>query len=346
MFEAFQLYRSWGLNDQTSQLSHFICTLSLFIIIDLATYELPIEKIISFLKKFAIWGACTLIISNIYLLYSFVTGHVVYEDLDIRVALEVTGSKETVYPFVLTSFVYAFGLYFVQKTDKYWEKLLFLFAILSIYGSLAITFHRGTLITVLAITIYFLIFSANAVQAIFKMVAIASFISLGYLIFGDILAKRGYDPIQKILETAKFTTDVHNPEWDKGRSLSQEYAIDAWQKNIWFGAGYDELLHYGLPEGVATAHNGIITSLFHRGIIGTTVLMLILILLFKYAINLWFILNKEESYQNDMMKLLAFVSLFWIITFMTQEALWEKYSFCIELLYLGLICNYYKQLSV
>lgn len=343
IFESFQLIRSWGFYDSTSQISHFICTLSLFIVIDLSTFAIPVNRVILFLKKFIIWGAFVVILSNLYLLYSFISGNVVFEDLDIRVALEVVGSKETVYPFVLTPLVYAFGLFFIQRSGPFWEKALFLFAIFSIYGGMVITFHRGTLITILLITVYFLFSSVKAVQSLAKMASMFLFLTIAYLIFGGALAQKGYDPIKKIIQTAEFTTDVDNPEWDKGRSVSQEYAIEAWKKNFWIGAGYDELLHYGLPEGIATAHNGFITSLFHRGVVGTVLLIVILFLLFKYAVLLWMGLKKSHSYQDEMMKLLVVVSFFWIIIFMTQEALWEKYSLSIEFMYLGLIFNCYKQ---
>lgn len=342
IFESFQLYRSWGLHDAASQTSRFICTLSLFIVIDLSSYTLSIEKIVSFLKKYAIAGAVVLFISNIYLLYSFFKGNTVFEDLDIRVALEVVGSKETVYSTVLTPFVYAFGLYFIQWSEKFWVRIVFLCAILSIYLSMIITFYRGTFVTILLITLYFL-FIGKFKQTVVKAVGIVALMGIVYLFFGDTLAKKGYDPIQKIEEVAKFTTDVNNPDWDKGRSVSQEYAIKAWKKNFWIGAAYDELLHYGLPLNVATAHNGFITSLFHRGVLGTLLLVLILVLLFKYSVNLWFVLNFENNHESDMIRLLVMVSFFWIISFMTQEALWEKFSLCIQYMYLGLICNIYKQ---
>lgn len=345
LFESFQLLKSWGLHDAQSQISFFLCTLSMIIVIDLSTYIIPVEKIVSFLKTYSICGAVVVIVSNLYLLYSFNSGNVVFEDLDIRVALEVVGSKETVYPFVLTPFVYAFGLYFIQRQVRLWQKILFICAILSIYGALAITFHRGTLVTILLITIYFILSSGKTKQIIIKLFWMMLLIVVSYLLLGDALAKKGYDPVVKIMETARFMIDFDNPSWDKGRSISQKYALDAWKKNLWTGAGYDELLHYGLPEDVATAHNGVITSLFHRGILGTILLLLILLILFKSAINLWLILCKENNYQNDIMKLLILVSFFWIITFMTQEALREKYSLSIQFIYLGLITNYYKQLN-
>lgn len=345
IFESFQLWRSWGLNDLSSEVSHFLCTLSLFIIVDLSFYAPSINTIISFLKKFAIWGAFTLIISNLYLLYSFISGNTIFTDSDIRVGLEVAGSKETVSQFVLVPFVYAFGLYFVfQKKAALWKKILFLCAIFSIYGALVITFGRGTLASIIIVSIYFLFSSTKPKEVILKIGAILLLIVIGYLIFDNAFAKRGYDPINKIVQIAEFATDVKNPDWDKGRSISHEYAIAAWKKNIWIGAGYNDLYHYGMPDNVATAHNGIITSLFHRGILGTLILMLILFLLFKHSIKLWFLIRKKNDHESDIIKLLIVVSFLWIITFLTQEALWEKYSLSIEFMYLGLIYNYYIQL--
>jgi O-antigen ligase len=346
VFEAIQFYRTWGTNDAASQISHFLCTLSLFVIIDMATFPIPRHRIIGFLKKFAILGAAVLLISNLYLVYSFLTGNVVYEDVqDVRVALEVKGSKETVYSTVLTPFVYAFGLFFLQHRMKRLYKILFISAIISMFAALVITFYRGTFITLLVITVYFLFASGRGSQMLKKIGSIAVLLSLGYFLFGSLLSQKGYDPIEKIVEVAKFTADTENPEWDKGRTLSQAYALHAFSKAPWTGYGYDELFNHGLPEGIATAHNGVITSLFHRGIVGTLLLMAILVLLYKYAINLWKRVKRDSTYESKMIRLLVLVSFFWIIPFMTQEALWEKFSFCVQMIYFGLILNYYKQIT-
>lgn len=347
LFETVQLYRTWGLNDAPSQISHFLCTLSLFIVIDLSTYSISQQRIVSFLRGFAVFGAFVLLFSNLYLLYSFLQGNVVYEDLDIRVALEVKGSKETVYPAVLTPYVYAYGLYFLQqKTVRPLVKLLFVAAMISIFAAIVITFHRGTFVTVLGITLYFLFASGKGLNMLKKLAVGFTVLAVCYMLFGSFLAQKGYDPVEKIAEVAKFTTDTKDEHWDKGRSLSQGYAIAAWEQRPWFGFGYDELFNHGLPDGIATAHNGVLTSLFHRGIVGTVLLMWILVLLYKYAANLWRRINREpRSYENDMMKLLVLTSVFWFIPFMTQEALWEKFSFCVQMLYFGLIINYYRQMT-
>jgi O-antigen ligase len=234
-------------------------------------------------------------------------------------------------------------LYFLQKPIKAWQKALFIAAVLSIYGSMAITFHRGTLFTVLVITLYFILSSGKVLKIVGSMAGIFVLVGVGYLLFGSTLASKGYDPIAKIMETAAFTADVSNPEWDKGRSISQGYAIAAWKKNFWLGAGYDELLHYGLPQEIATAHNGFITSLFHRGVLGTTLLILIFVILFKTAVGLWRICKRGGTEDDDMAKLLVMSAFFWIIPFLTQEALWEKYSMSVQYVYLGLITNLYKQ---
>jgi len=342
--EVVQLARSLGAMDIPTQISLFFCTLSIFIVVDLSMYSIPLDKLVPFLRRFAILGACTLIVTNGYLMYSFFTGRVVFEDLDIRVAIEVIGTKESVYSFVIIPFVYAVGLYLIQGKGKLWEKVLFFVAIFSIYGGLVITFWRGTLMMILVVTLYFIFVSSSAKQIVLKTSGLMIFIFLGYFIFGESLAEKGYDPVKKIMETAEFATDVDNPDWDKGRKAAQEFAINEWKNNFWIGAGYDALGHNtALPVNSINPHNGIITSLFHRGVLGTILLALIYILLFRNAVRCWLLLSNFHFYESEMLKLLILVSFFWLITFMTQEALWEKYSLSIEFLYLGLITNFYKQ---
>lgn len=343
VFESFQLLGSWKSTDISWQISGFLCTLNFFILIDFLTFEKDEVKITSFLKSFAVWGALVIIIINTYLLYSFIAGHVVHTDSDIRVSIDVIGQKETVSTSVLIPFVYAFGLYFIQKNSKLWEKVLFIIAILSIYVSLVYSFHRGFLFTILVITIiYFTVFSRSVKQALITLVTISLLIGVFYSMFGSLLKQKGYDPINKIIETAEFAADVNNPNWDKGRSIPREYAISAWQKNTYFGVGYNDLYNFGLPEDIGTAHNFIITSLFHKGIIGTFIYLFILFKLFNNSIKLWFI-SKENCYQNDLFKLLIIVSFFWLIPFWTQEVIWEKYSLSIQFMYLGIITNIYRQ---
>ena len=176
-----------------------------------------------------------------------------------------------------------------------------------------------------------------------KILGMALLICICYFLFGNILREKGYDPIEKLTETAQFAIDVNNADWGKGRSIPREYAIDTWKKQIWTGVGYTNLYYYGMPEGIATAHNFIITSLFHRGVVGTFIYLFILFLLFRNSIKLWRMLRKENSNENDMFKLLIIASFFWLIPFWTQEVIWEKYSLSIQFMYLGIITNIYKQ---
>ncbi|MEJ7830183.1 MAG: O-antigen ligase family protein, partial [Segetibacter sp.] len=287
-----------------------------------------------------------LIITNMITFYSFLTGQVLINDYSVRVQLDVEGQKESIYTAVLLSFVYTFSLYFVQHESKLWEKGLFLSAILSIYLALITSFSRGDLVTIILISIiYVMVFSRKVTQAMIKVSTLMVMLVGFYLIFGNILREKGYDPIEKISQTAEFAADVDNPGWDNGRSLSRSYALDAWGRNLWTGVGYDVLFHWGLPEEVATAHNFIITSLFHRGIVGTLIYLLILFLLFQNSARLWFLLNKEDSFQNDILKLLIIASFFWLIPFWNQEVIWEKYSLSVQFMYFGLITNIYSQKS-
>jgi hypothetical protein len=343
LFLIAQLIRSWHITDINSQVSHFICNLSIFIIIDLLTFKIDPQDIVLFIKKFAILGSFVLIFSNFFTLYSFISGGTIFSDSDIRVALNVAGEKESVYKEGLIALVYVFGLYIFQNKSKIWEKVVFITAILSIYVSLVYSFGRGLVFMIASITIiYVLVFSKKLVNALIQVFIIILLLVMFYFLFGNTLRQKGYDPIQRISEIIKYSVDVDNPDWDKGRSFSRKYAIDAWKESIWTGYGYDDLSNHGLPSETGTAHNFIVTSLFHNGIIGTFIYLLILLLLFRNSIKLWPLLS-EHNYSNDIMKLLVISSFFWIIPAWTQEAFWEKHSLTIQFMYMGLISNYYKQ---
>jgi O-antigen ligase len=210
--------------------------------------------------------------------------------------------------------------------------------------SLVFSFARGDLFTVFMISvIYIVVFSKQVVQIFIQAFTLATLLVAFYLVFGSTLRAKGYDPVEKIVETVTFALDVDNPDWDKGRSLSRAYATDSWNKHVWTGVGYDALYNHGGDLEIGTAHNFIITSLFHRGIIGTSIYLLIVVLLFRNSIKLWFLLRRENSYENDMYKLLIISSFFWLVPFWNQEVIWEKYSLSIEFIYLGIITNVYLQ---
>ncbi|WP_461450181.1 O-antigen ligase family protein [Mucilaginibacter sp.] len=342
-YELIQLIRTSGLVDASTQQSQFITVLAFFIIIDLSTFSIKIERIIHFLERIAIIGAVVVTLTNFYLLYCFSIGHVIFADFGTRIEIEVIGSKESVYSFILTCFVYAYGLFFLSRKNPVWLKAIFTAAVVSILMCLVIQIFRGTLIMVLLITLYFIFNTVSIRQTIIKILAVTLFLFAGYFVFGDVLAKKGYDPVSKIVATATFATDVDNPQWDNGRRQPQEFAMKIWKRNMVSGIGFSSLQNYGLPDDLANPHNGIIDLLYHGGLIGTTLYIFILALLFGYAIKLWLLLRKNKTEHSEFIKILIFVSLLWIITFMTQEAMWEKYSLCIELLFLGLITNIYKQ---
>ena len=344
LFEAFQLAKTWQATDTGWQISGFLCTLSFFILIDLSTFKISESQILIFMKYLSLSGSLVLIITNGYLVYSFISGNVIFTDLDIRASLDVIGAKESVTTDGLNAFVYAFSLYFIRNEMKLWKKLIYVAAIVSIYAALVIKLDRGGLITIITITIlYILMFSRKPYQVINKIFVISLVFIIFYYLFGNILREKGYDPIEKLTQTIQFSMDINNPDWEKGRSIPIEYAISAWRKNVFIGVGYIDLYHYGLPEGMGAAHNFIIASLFQRGIIGTGIYLLILIILYGNSIKFWGILAKTKSYQNDMFKILIVVSFFWFIPFMTQDVIWEKYSLSLQFVFLGIITNIYKQ---
>ena len=166
IFETFQLLRTWHVTDTNWQIAGFLCTLSVFIIIDLSTFQIEQDRIIRFLKYFSLLGSLALAISNAYLFYEFLKGNVILDSSNIRVSIDVIGSRETVYTDVLTPLVYAFGIYFSINKIKFWEKIIYIFAIISIYVTQVILFQRGILLMIICITIYFFISTKEIKQAI------------------------------------------------------------------------------------------------------------------------------------------------------------------------------------
>ncbi len=343
-FETFQLIRTWGVTDSSWQISGFIATLCYIILIDLSILNISQQRIFLFLKYLIFWGTIALIIDNSYLIYSFFTGNVIFTDLAIRVDIDVLGAKETVSTAVLTPLVYAFGLYFIKHENILWKKLIYLAAIFSILITLVLTIKRGELFTLALITIiYIFAFSSNAVQLMSKLFGVVFLVFIFLLLFSNTLQKKDYDPVEKIIQIAEFSVDVDNPDWEKGRSIPIEFAISAWKKNRLIGVGYNDLYNFGLPKGMGAAHNFIVASLFQRGIIGTGIYILILGILFGNSINLWFLLRREKSLQNDMFRILIVVSFFWLVPAMTQDVIWEKYSLSVLFIYLAIIRNIYIQ---
>lgn len=346
LYMTFELAKSWGAAGANTEISHFFCTLSIFIVIELSTFKIDKQEIVAFVKGFAFLSCFALIIKNFVVLYSFISGRIIFLDSDIRVGIEFTGEKESVYAEVIIALVYLFGLYTIQNNKTGWniKKLIFLLAIISIYISLVFSFSRGLVFMIsLSTLIYILVFSKRIGNAFIQIFSISIILVVFYFAFGSALRQRGYDPIERITQIVQFAADVDDPNWDKGRSLSRFYAIKAWKEHIWTGSGYDNLSNHGLPSDVATAHNFVITSLFHTGLMGTLLYLSILFYLFTNSIKLWKQLNKEDSESNDVMKLLIISSFFWLMIAWNQEAFWEKHSMCIEFMYLGLITNYYKQ---
>lgn len=345
-YNVFQLIKSWNTIDLNSQISHFLCTLGFFIIIDLTTFQITTEKISEFVRKFALFSAFTLIFTNFFTLYAFLSGNTILVDSGIRVGLDVEGQKESVYREVIIGLVYLFSLYFIQNKCTLWEKAIFLTALLSIFVSLVYSFGRGLLFIIVSATfMYIIVFSKNMSKAITQIFILCISLFLFYVLFSKDLKQMGYDPVEKITEIVNFTFDFDNPKWDKGRSIPRAFALNAWRQKIWTGFGYDDLYNQGLPYDIATAHNIIITSLFHNGILGTILYLLILIILYKNAIKLWFLLNRINDNNRDILKMFIISSFFWIVPAWTQEGFWEKHSLMIQFMYLGMITNYYMQLK-
>lgn len=344
IFQIFQLVRSWEIIDRSFQISWFFSTLCFIIIIDLSTFKYDLKEIKKLLRSFSILGTIVLGLINYYLLFSFTSGHFVLQDSDRRIAIDVIGGKETVSAISLLPFVYISNLYFLNKSSSFWRKMIYIASLLGIYITLIIKFGRGDLATIALLTmIYFFVFKKGDLKVLKSITGFIIILLIGYMTFGTMLREKGYDPVDKLANLISFSSDINTPDWDKGRHIPREFAESIWEKNLLVGVGYVSLYHYGLDEDVSTAHNFIITSLFHNGILGTTIYLIILFIFFKNSVKLWNILKRENEPDNDIFKLLIITAFFWLIPFWNQEVLWEKYSLSMQFLILGLCTNIFFQ---
>ena len=124
----------------------------------------------------------------------------------------------------------------------------------------------------------------------------------------------------------------------------QAVALSVWKEHFWLGVGYDELPSYASVP--TSAHNGLITSLFHGGVIGTTLLMSILGVCYYRSLMLWWTSKSLATGKRLLNQSLVFAAWLWIVPFLTQEILLEKHAQSIQYLLLGSIValdRYYRR---
>jgi len=343
ILEIWNFFRSLGVRgeDFNSTFGMFLVSLSIILLFELSetTFE---SNNLKFLMNFVIFASIILSIDSIATLLGLTYGFsfAVEGYGGSRVMLDPTGFKNTVSNATLLTLVISYSVKYknfdLSKTKRY--ILIGGLIILSI--GLVLSFHRGTLyIWMLAICyVFFEGKGKSRMKNFFSIIIIAIFL---FAFFGDYLTALGYNPLTSIIKTFRFSTDIYNPSWDKGRAWAQEQAIQLWKDDIFFGKGYLNYYEYN----AALPHNFFITSLVTRGLIGTAIITSIIVIAYYKSILLWKLTSNMQIKEKSIIRSLIFASWLFIIGMMTQEAFNERYCLSAQYIYWGLIYGLYNYYS-
>jgi O-antigen ligase len=255
--------------------------------------------------------------------------------------------KETMSLATMLPMVLLHSFFSVKLREPLWKTLIYLVMLVYLFVSLVGAWHRGLLATWFIVIVFVvfqgsrLSFSGLGPRALKGALALCVVIILGYTVF------EGYfsNATRTIEKLARFTVSIDQSGWDKGRLYVQAIAITKWKERPLFGYGYEDLQRY-LPLRASAAHNFFVTSLFHRGLVGTLLIVSIFVICYARSIKLWKLSKHLEPREALLNKILVLAAWLWIIPLMTQEVMWERYSTSIQYVYFGFIVglvNYYER---
>lgn len=335
-FDAYLLFSTYGVAPADLQLSWFLATSILMIIYDLSRKEIGFE-IFDFIFIIVRVGALISIIVFFTQMFGLSEGFA--EDVNGRVTLSVLGQKETISYNSLNPVLLVFGLIGLQLNKSLIDKILFILGIATVIGSLTISFHRGGLTQVIIIFLFFF-FGGRSQRSVGLRILAGVFIVIFSLKVAKLfLESYGYDPVQELFKTIDFAFQYQEAGWSKGRAYVQTQILYLWSQKPWLGWGYDVTEKY--VQG-SSAHNFIITSLFHRGIVGTSFLIVIFCICYYQTIKLYKISNFFAADEKLLLRGMVLVVWLWIIPAITQEVLWERYTTSVQYFYFGIIFSLYN----
>ena len=345
-FEVFQLIRSFGVIESQSQFSLFSASLSVSVLLLLSCVDIS-PQVHSLLLKFSFYGSYVLIFTVLMQVLGLSEGFA-FRGQEDRVEFDIPGARETVYAVVLIPLVLLHGLISSSVKQATSKVFLYKIAIAALFINVILEIHRGLMAMWAAILIFFLPTLQGSSSRIFGRTALTTSLALilTLILLGGTLRDLGYDPITKLTSTFYSATDIEREHWDRGRMISYAAATSVWLDHLWLGVGYDFLYNY-FPVAMSP-HNLFVTSLFHGGVIGTTILVSILWLCYVASIKLWRRSKNLPIKERLLNQTLVFTSWVWIIPLLTQEATLEKYSLSIQYIYFGIIVGlnrYYEKQS-
>lgn len=337
-FEFVQLVRTYGAIDLNAQISLFLAFGTVAVLLWFALHDVD-ETIHQLILVLSLGGACVLTIRVGTEIAGFGLGFLQRTTWD-RASLIVLGSQETISDIVIVTIVLLHATVSRRLSLGRWKIAVYAVAMGALFIDLVLLVHRGVLIVWASVLFVFAPLTAgwSPLHQLRTLFSVGLVLVLTLFLFGDTLTSLGYSPIDTLKRTVGYATDVDNPNWDKGRAAVLSVAISVWLDNIWFGVGYDEVQRYAGSAHVSP-HNALITSLFHRGLVGTVLFLSIIAICYWKSVSLWKLSGLLPDRQRILNRCLVFAAWLYLVPFLTQEIVLDKYSQSIQYLVFGTIVS-------
>lgn len=321
--------------DFNSIFAIFISSLSIFFIIDISSLKLS-YKDIKPITVFAGIASIFLLFDNLVRLFGSNKG-ISYAAFKGRLELDVGEYVLTISGVCLYSVVTIYSFIYSKFEIKKKYKFFLILGVIAFIIQTVISFGRGYL-AIWGILLFYFLIEGNLSNKI-KNIILGIAITLGLsLLLSNTLTSLGYNPIEKLTDLVNYTLNYEDPAWEKGRDIARAGAIAYWEENPIFGQGYIDFYNNYL----ALPHNFFVTSLVTRGIFGTLILTLILIICYRNSIRLWKLTKNINPEQKTVIHCLIITAWIWIVPLMTQEIFIERYSTSAQFVYLGMIQGLYN----
>lgn len=337
--EIIQFIVSFGMIDFDSQISFLLASFGLFYIFHISNSKNVDPDVIKKLFFVIIIGYSIKYCLSILFPVSVESGGLRMSGDKTRIEVFALGLKESIPNNVMYPTVALVAL-FAHKLKIHYGLRIFLYYIITVsLLGFVVSFHRGQFATWIIMLSYW----SYERYGLKKMMKIGAVVVLFFTIlivsYGN--QNRGEGLFFRFAKLVEFSVSINDPDFSKGRFYVIPATLRLWEDKFLFGYGYVELQKY-LPVRAASAHNLIVTSLFHRGIIGTVLLLSIYVMCYYYAVKLWKLTKTVMTEQRYYLRILVVVSFLWLIPAMTQEVYWVKYDTPVMYAYFGIIISSYK----
>lgn len=344
LYEIYLLIKSLSFQDQdfVSVFAIFLSSISILSLFDLSNKKISFENIKPIII-FASIASLILFFDVMIRLFGLRFGYS-YQAFQGRIELDVGSYEKSISNTCLASIVFIYSVNLKVFKIKKIYKYFLLLGIISLIITTIIAFGRGILFTWVVLLFYYAI-EGNIKARIKRIITGFLFVIFITSSLGGILTTLGYNPLEKITNLLEFTLNYEDPGWDKGRGRAREKALNYWEENPILGNGY----YNSFNNYLELPHNFFVSSLATRGIMGTSIITIIIVICYRNSIKLWKLTKNLKSEEKITIHSLIVSAWLWLIPLMTQEIFAERYSTSVQFVYLGLIqglYNYYKEKKV